>query len=140
MLAAPALASNRLPRGVKRISVRLTYPLKTVSGSRKPVQRTLTRAATLREAISATNALPRAKRRGVCPMFVILGPQLTVVFRNAGGTSVAEAQVQVTTGSRGSSGSSACFPIHFSSEGRDASLLGNGWVRMMGRLIGANIS
>ena len=138
--AAPAFAANHLPSGVKKISVTLTFPLKTVSGSENTVRRTLTKAATVAEVVSATNALPTAAVRGVCPMLEVLGPELTVVFRNSSGTALATAQVQVVQGSRGESGSTRCFPIRLISSGKDTDLLGNGWVRLIGRLIGKSIS
>jgi hypothetical protein len=138
--AVPAFAANHLPSGVNKISVTLTFPLKTVSGSQNTVRRTLTKAATVAEVVSATNALPTAAVRGVCPMLVVLGPELTVVFRNSSGTELAAAQVQVVQGSRGESGSSRCFPIRLISSGKDTNLLGNSWVRLIGRLIGKSIS
>ncbi|HWD69241.1 MAG TPA: hypothetical protein VG293_03540 [Solirubrobacteraceae bacterium] len=138
--AAPASAASRLPRAVAKVSIAISFPLKTVSGYHKPVHRTLTRASTVAEIVSATDALPVAKLRGMCPMIMRIGPELTVVFRNASGTQVATAEVAVTQGSKGDSGSSACFPIRFTSSGQTSDLLGNGWVRMMGRLTRTAIS
>jgi hypothetical protein len=137
--AAPASASNRVPKGITKVSVSLTFPTNFPS-SEKPVRRTLTKASTVAEVVDATNALPVAVYRGDCPMVMRLGPELTVSFRNAGGTAVAQVLTQVTTGSRGGDGTSPCFPIHFTSKGKTASLLGNSWIRMMGRLIGRTIS
>lgn len=141
-LAAPALAlaSDRVPHGVTRISVTLTFPLATPSGSHRAGHRTLARAATIAEVVRATDALPVAHLHIMCPMIVRLGPVLTVIFRNARGSAVAEAQVQVVPGSHGDSGSSPCFPIRFTRGHTDAALVGNRWVRMMGRLIGTAIS
>jgi hypothetical protein len=137
---ATALASDRVPRGVTRISATLTFPLATPSGGHRTVHRTLTRAATVAEVVSATDALPVTHRHIMCPMIVRLGPVLTVIFRNARGSAVAEAQVQVVQGAHGDSGASPCFPIRFTRGRTDAALVGNGWVRMMGRLIGTAIS
>ncbi len=139
-LAEPALASNRLPSGVARVYITVSSPLKTISGHHKPVHKLLTRAAAVAEAVDATDALPVAKLRGVCPMIMRLGPELTVVFRNSSGTELAAASVQVVDGPRGQSGSSACFPIRFTSAGRISDLLGNSWVRLMGKLAGISIS
>ncbi|MGH2844381.1 MAG: hypothetical protein ACRDKL_12495 [Solirubrobacteraceae bacterium] len=135
-----ALASARVPHRVTRISVTLTFPLATPSGSHRTAHRTLTRAATVAEVVSATDALPVAHLHIMCPMFVRLGPVLTAIFRNARGAAVAEAQVQVVQGSHCDSGASACFPIRFTRGRTGAALVGNGWVRMMGRLIGTAIS
>jgi hypothetical protein len=141
-ITAPALASNRVPGGVKRIAVILTYPPR-VDGSRRPIRRTLTRLATVRRVIRAVDALQGAQLRGVCPMIMILGPKLTVVFKGggtAGYPTLAEAEVDVMLGTHGSSGSTACFPIHFSSRGLQTALVGNSFVRLMGGLIGTPIS
>lgn len=138
--AAPALADSRLPAGIASISVTLSFPLTSGSGSHKPVHKKLTRAATVSEVVGATNKLRVAPGHVVCPMFVRVGPVLAVVFRNSAGRALARAQVQVVQGSRGQSGSSACFPIRLVRSGREANLLGNSWVRMMGRLIGVRIS
>lgn len=136
----PALASDRVPHGVARISVTLAFPLATPSGGHRTEHRTLAREATIAEVVRATDALQVAHRHIICPMMVRLGPVLTVVFRNARGSAVAEAVVQVVTGSRGDSGSSPCFPIRFTRGRTDTALVGNSWVRMMGRLIGTAIS
>ena len=138
-LAAPAFAANRVPRGVTRVSVTLTFAPQT-SGSHKPEQRTYTKAKTVDNVVNATDALALAKIRGVCPMIMRLGPDLTVVFKNSSGTELASETVQVVDGTKGDSGSSACFPIRFSSAGKGESLLGNSFVRMMGRLLGTAIS
>jgi hypothetical protein len=73
-------------------------------------------------------------------MIMRLGPDLTVVFRNSSGTALAEVSVQVADGTKGDSGSSACFPIRFISGGKSQSLVGNSFVRMMGRMLGTAIS
>jgi hypothetical protein len=140
IFAAPALAGNRLPSGITKVNVTISFPLRTVSGYRKAVHVTLTRSSTVAKVVNATAALPVAKARGVCPMIMRLGPELTVVFRNASGTEVAAAEVAVVQGSKGQSGSSACFPIRLTSSGKTANLLGNSWVRMMGKLAGTAIS
>ena len=138
-LASPALASGRVPAGVSRISVVLTFPPQ-VGGTHRAIHRTLTGTAAVREIVGAANALRPAPVHGVCPMFVRLGPELTVVFRSDTGRMLAETRVQVTLGRRGTSGSSYCFPILFSGAGRNQRLVGNGYVRLVGRLIGTNIS
>jgi hypothetical protein len=137
-LGAPALAlsTRRVPSTAARIGVTLTFPL----GSRGPEHRNLTKAATVVEVVRATNALRTAQTRGVCPMIMRLGPVLTVVFRNARGSQLAEAEVQVVQGTHGNSGSSRCFPIRFTRGRQDAALVGNGWVRLIGHLIGTAIS
>lgn len=144
-LSAPALAGDaradgRLPAAVTKISVSISFPLRTVSGRHRPVHLTLTRASTVADVIAATNALPAAKARGMCPMIMRIGPVLTVVFRNAAGAALATATVDVAQGSKGDSGSSYCFPIHFASAGQATALIGNGWVRLIGRLAGTAIS
>jgi hypothetical protein len=137
-LAGPAFAANRVPSGVTRVSVTLTFT--PTSGTRKPELRTYTKAKTVAGIVNATDALALAKIHGVCPMIMRLGPDLTVVFRNSSGTELAEETVQVVDGTKGDSGSSACFPIRFTSAGKGQSLLGNSFVRMMGRLLGTPIS
>src|SRR5579875_1646229 len=127
-LAGPASAGNRMPAGVKRIGVTLTFPL-TGSGSRKPVHRTLAGAATVRRVVGAADALRGAKVVGACPMFVRAGSELTVVFRGASGRILAETSVQVVLGSRGTSGTSACFPIHFTAGSHSQRLVGNSYLR-----------
>ena len=140
-LARDSRTATRVPRGVTRINISITFPLTTGSNRHRPAHVTLTRAATVAEVVAATDALPPAKTRGImCPMYMRIGPVLTVVFRNSGGSEVADATVDVTQGSKGDSGSSACFPIRFSSSGNSASLLGNSWVRLMGKLAGSAIS
>lgn len=139
-LAVPAFAADRVPSGVKRVSVTLTFPPQT-SGSRKPVRRTFTTTAKVHNIVNAANSLQIAKVRGLCPMFVRLGPELTVVFRGgSGSSSLAEVKVEVALGSKGSSGSSACFPIHFTTSGSQQALVGNSFVRLVGRMIGTAIS
>jgi hypothetical protein len=139
-VAAPAVASNRVPGTVKQIAVTLTFPPR-VGDSRRPVRRTLTRAATVKRVISAVDALKAAQTRIMCPMIMILGPELTVVFRaGPAGPTLAEAQAEVTLGTHGSSGSSSCFPIRFSAHGVQTPLIGNSFVRLMGGLIGTPIS
>lgn len=139
-VAAPAMASNRVPSKVKRIAVTLTFP-GGVDGSRPPVRRTLTKRTTVQRVIRAVNGLQPAKQRIVCPMVMILGPVLTIVFRaGPAGPALAQAQVQVRTGTQGDSGSSSCFPIRFSAHGVQTPLIGNSFVRLMGGLIGTPIS
>lgn len=131
---------SRVPHGVRRISISLMFPVQAGPRSHRPMHRTVTRAATVRQVVRATNALSVPRIVGACPMLMVLGPELTVVYRNSRGSALAQAQVQVRTGSRGDSGSSVCFPIHFTSPGRRESLVSNSFVRMIGRLLGANIS
>jgi hypothetical protein len=137
-LAAPAFAANRVPSGVTRVSVTLTFA--PTSGARKPESRTYTKAKTVASVVDATDALASVKVRGECPMIMRLGPNLTVVFRSSNGKELAEETVQVVAGTKGDSGSSDCFPIRFTSAGKGQSLLGNSFVRMMGRLLGTAIS
>jgi hypothetical protein len=138
-LAASAFASGRVPNGVKRINVTLTFPL-AVKGSKPAVHRTLTRAATVQKVVGAADALRTAKVIGVCPMFVRLADELTVVFKGSSGQTLAETRVQVEQGSRGTSGSSPCFPVQFVAGNQNLRLVGNGYVRLLGRLIGTAIS
>jgi hypothetical protein len=137
-LAAPAFAANRVPSGATRVSVTLTFA--PTSGTHQPEHRTYTKAKTVDDVVNATDALALAKIRGACPMIMRLGPELTVVFRNSSGAELATETVQVVDGTKGDSGSSACFPIRFTSAGKGESLLGNSFVRMIGRLLGTAIS
>ena len=138
-LAPPALASGRVPAGVKRVSVTLTFPLQT-GGVHRAVHRTLTKAATVRRVVAAVDLLHTAGSHGVCPMVMRLAPELTVVFRGTSGRALAQTKVQVALGSRGVSGSSYCFPITFTGGGLSQRLVGNRYVRLMGRMIGTAIS
>src|SRR5579875_2762523 len=99
-LASPALASGRVPTGVKRISVTLTLPLQT-GGTHKWVRRTVSNAATVHRLVAAADLLHPARSERVCPMLVRFGPELTVVFRGASGRTLAQTKVQVTLGSHG---------------------------------------
>lgn len=142
-VAATAVASNRVPANVTRIAVTLTFP-GGIDGSRPPVRRTLTKRTTVQRVIKAVNGLQPAKQRIMCPMIMVLGPILTVVFK-AGGRAgpnpvLAQAQVQVRTGTQGDSGSSSCFPIRLTARGVQTPLIGNSFVRLMGGLIGTRIS
>jgi hypothetical protein len=140
--AAPALATNRVPGNVRQIAVTLTFPPR-VGDSRRPVRRTLTRRLTVQRVITAVDALNTAKQRIMCPMIMVLGPELTIVFRAGPARSnpaLAQAQVEVTLGTHGSSGSNPCFPIRFSARGVETPLIGNRFVRLIGGLIGTPIS
>lgn len=138
-LASPALAGDRVPSGVKRISVTLTMPLE-VGGSQKTVRRTVTGAGTVRGVVRDVDDLQTATTQGPCPMVVRLGPELTVVFRSSSGKTLAETRVQVALGSRGTSGTSACSPITFTAANQNQRLVGNSYIRRVGRLIGTAIS
>lgn len=138
-LASPAFAGARVPAGVKRISVALTFPL-VGSGTHKAVHRTLTKTATVRRVVGSLDALRAATVHGVCPMFMRLGPQLTVVYRGSSGQMLAETKVLVALGSTGTSGSSYCFPITFTGGSQSQRLVGNSYVRLIGRMIGTPIS
>ena len=139
-VAGTAVASNRIPGNVKRIAVTLTFP-GGVDGSRPPVRRTLTKRTTVQRVIRAVNRLQPAKQRIMCPMIMILGPVLTVVFKaGPAGPALAQAQVQVRTGTQGDSGASSCFPIRLTARGVQTPLIGNSFVRLMGGLIGVQIS
>jgi len=112
-----------------------------VDGSRPPVHRTLTKRTTVQRVIRAVNGLQPAKQRIMCPMIMILGPILTVVFKaGPAGPALAQAQVQVRTGTQGDSGASSCFPIRLTARGVQTPLIGNSFVRLMGGLIGVQIS
>jgi hypothetical protein len=138
--AAPSLAAaGRVPSAVRKVSVTLTFEPSS-SNTRTPEHRTFTKAASVAQIVDATNALVVPKFHGACPMIMRLGPELTVVYRNASGTALAEASVQVVDGNKGDSGSSACFPIHYTSGGEEQSLVGNSFIRMMGRMLGTAIS
>jgi hypothetical protein len=137
---AAARGLTRVPGGVVRIEITIGFPAKGAPGYRRPVHRTLTRRAVVAEVVSATDALPAARPHGACPMIMRLGPELSVVFSNASGMQLAVASVDVAYGSRSDSGASFCFPIRFMGAGRSADLLGNSWVRLMGRLAGTTIS
>jgi hypothetical protein len=138
-VASPAFAAGRVPSGVTHVSVTLTSA-PTSSGANAPKARTFTKAASVSQIVRAANALPVATIRGACPMIMRFGPELTVVFRDSRGTAVAEVTVQVVVGTKGDSGSSNCFPIHFIRGNQGQSLVGNGFVRMMGRMLGTTIS
>ena len=138
--AAPAMATSRVPKGITKVSLTLTIPA-SASSARGTQRKTITKAASVAAIVSATNALqaPSTKHM-ICPMIMRLGPDLTVIFRNAKGVEVAEATAQVTLGSKGSDGTSPCFPIRLVMGGKSTPLLGNSWIRMMGRMIGTAIS
>ena len=139
-VAGTAVASNRIPGNVRRIAVTLTFP-GGVDGSRPPVHRTLTKRTTVQRVIRAVNGLQPAKQRIMCPMIMILGPILTVVFKaGPAGPALAQAQVQVRTGTQGDSGSSSCWPIRLTARVVQTPLIGNSFVRLMGGLIGVQIS
>lgn len=109
----------------------------------RSVRRTFTRGMDLNELVASADSLQRAVMRGACPMIIRLGPTLTVTFRTGRKPpwkTAATLSVQVTLGSHGASGSSACFPIHFSARGVSQALVGNSFVRLVGRLINTPIS
>lgn len=136
---ASAAQTPRVPSGAKLVDVTITFPQ---TEPRKPVRRAITSPRAVAGLIRAADAL-KAPPPGnfVCPMFMILEPSLTVVFKaGRAGPALAQAQLPVSLGTAGSSGSSRCFPIHFSSRGREQSLLGNGFVRLVGRTIGVQLS
>jgi hypothetical protein len=121
------------------VSVTLTFESASTN-TRGPARKTFTKASSVAQIVDATDALKTATIRGACPMIMRVGPTLTVVFRNSKGTALAEETVQVVNGSRGDSGSSACFPIHYTSGGQGWSLVGNGFIRTVGRMLGTPIS
>jgi hypothetical protein len=108
----------------------------------RPVRRTFTSASKVDELVASVDALHAAVVHGVCPMYMRLGPELSVTF--AGGRSgskvLADLTVGVVLGTAGSSASNPCFPIRLTSGGHTQALVGNGFVRMTGRLIGTAIS
>jgi hypothetical protein len=69
-----------------------------------------------------------------------VSPELTVVFKSSSGRTLAETRVAVVQGSRGTSGTSACFPIQFTAGSQNQRLVGNSYVRLIGRLVGTPIS
>ena len=140
----PAWASGtgRVPVGVREIVVTLSF-LPGRDGHYRSLTRTLTHPASVRALTRAADRLTPAVIHGACPLFMRLGPDLTVVFR--GGRrdrlTLAQARVQVALGSHGDSGASACFPIYFTAgRGGEEPLVGNSFVRLVGRLIGQAIS
>ncbi len=138
---AVAAASGRVPPGVGRIVVSLTF-LPGRDGHARSSEHTLDRRAAVRRVVQAADRLAPAVIRGACPQFMRLGPDLTVVFKGGRHDEavLAQARVQITLGTHGDSGASACFPIAFSSGRTHAPLVGNGFVRLVGRLIGMAIS
>lgn len=138
--AAAAMATSRVPKGITKVNVTLTIPA-SGSTTRGTQHKTITKAASVAAIVSATDGLqPPSTKHIMCPMIMRLGPALTVIFRNAKGVEVAEATAQVTLGSKGDDGTSPCFPIRLVMGGKSSALLGNGWIRMMGRMIGTAIS
>lgn len=138
-LASPAYASGRVPAGVKRISVALVFPLK-VNGKQNSVHRTLTKSATIDEVVGAVDQLKTATVHHVCPMYMRIGPELTVDFLGSHGQKLAETKVQVVIGSHGKSGTSWCFPIQFTAGKTSQRLVGNSYVRLIGHVIGDPLS
>jgi hypothetical protein len=141
--SVPAWAggSARIPPGVRQIVVSLTF----LPGGHgyESLTRRLDRGASVREVVQAADRLTPAVIRGACPQLMRLGPDLEVLFK--GGRrdrlTLAQAHVQITLGDRGDSGASACFPIELSTAGGDERpLVGNSFVRLIGRLIGKAIS
>lgn len=138
--AAPAMAAGRVPKGVTKVSFTLTFPLQQQPTARAPEHKTITNAASVAKIVTATNGLQPVTNPGVCPMVMRISDELTVVFRNAKGVMLAEATSFVALGSRGTDGSSPCFPIRYTSGRKFADVLGNSWIRLMGRMIGTAIS
>ena len=123
---------------MNRIVVALTFPT-AMQGAGRPIHRTFTHPSKVSAVVNAADMLNAAPLHAMCPMFLRVGPQLTVVFRH-GATVLAELAVAVTLGTHGYSGASACFPIHFTSRGHNQALVGNSFVRKIGSLIGTAIS
>jgi hypothetical protein len=152
-LAAPAFASDRVPTGVKKINVTLTFPPSS-GGSKKAVRRTITKASTVNKMVNAADVLRTPQSVKMCPMavplgsksarirplFIRLSPVLTVVFKGSSGQTLAQTRVQVVQGSHGTSGSTYCFPIDFTAGNANERLIGNSFVRLVGRMIGTQIS
>ena len=138
---AVAAASGRVPPGVNRIVVSLTF-LPGHDGHSGSFERTLARRAAVRRVVQAADRLKPAVIRGACPQLMRLGPELSIVFRGGRRDQVvlAQARVQIALGTHGDSGASACFPIGFSSGRTHEPLVGNSFVRLIGRLIGRAIS
>ncbi len=140
VFTAPAMAAGRVPKGVTKVSFTLTFPLQQQPTARKPENKTITNAASVARIVTATNGLQPVTNPGVCPMVMRISDELTVVFRNAKGVMLAEATAAVALGSSGTDGSSPCDPIRFTSGTKGADVLGNSWIRLMGRMIGTAIS
>ena len=136
---ASAAQTPRVPSGTRLVDVTVTFPQ---TKPHRPVRRAIKSPRAVAELIRAADALKIPPSGNfVCPMFMILEPSLTVTFRaGPAGPALAQAQLPVSLGTAGSSGSSRCFPIHFSSRGREQSLLGNSFVRLVGRTIGVQLS
>ena len=114
------------------------------------MHKTLTKAATVHKVVNAADVLQTAQVVKMCPMavplgsrsarlspmFMRLGPELTVVFKGSSGQTLAQTKVQVEQGSRGTSAASFCFPIQFTAGSQNQRLVGNSFVRLFGRLIG----
>jgi hypothetical protein len=140
---AGATASGRMPAGVRRAMVTVTFP-PTPNAPTHPIRRLITNAKKVHALIAAVNALKPATTHLMCPAIEVLGPVLTVVYRAGPGPAhpdIAQTKVKVTTGTHGSSGSSSCFPIAFSAGStHSAALTSNSYVRLVGRLSGISIS
>jgi hypothetical protein len=140
LVTAGTAQAAPVPTSAKVVDVTLTYAPPV---TKKPVHRAFTGHNQVSAVVEAIDALPPARSRGVmCPMILMLGPTLTVVFRaGPAGPALAEARVHVALGTHGSSGSSVCSPISYWIRDRQQTpLLGNSFVRMVGRLIGVKIS
>jgi len=138
--ASGARIAGHVPPGVQRVRITLTLIGPTAAPGRGVRTRTLTRRVAVRLAIQAADALVPATTHYACPMYMRVGPVLVVSYLSRSGAVRAQARVEVALGSKGSSGSNACFPISFTAGGRTEALLGEGYVRLMGRLLGVTIS
>lgn len=136
---SPAAA---LPRGIHAVAATLSFPAVPIYRARHTLHRTFTSGVAVRRLVALVDALEPISTHIVCPAIVFLGPELTLVFRaGPAGPALAETQVQVTTGSRGHSGQSPCFPIRIEVEGHALTpRVSATFVRAVGRLMGVAIS
>src|SRR5579871_3742016 len=132
--------SRVLPTGVRVVQATVSFPDVPGYAHRSPVGRTFTNPARVAKLVALVDALPVASRHVICPAIAILGPQLTLVFRTGRARPVlAEAQVMVTTGSKGHSGQSPCFPIRLTVRGQwQSPRISKTFVRAVGHLMGAD--
>lgn len=140
----PRPLSERVPVGVRAVAVRLR--IGSGPGGLKH-QRThdylIRHATTVAAIVRAFNAMP-ISQPGLaysCPGIFAGMPRLTLRFLSAGGGTLARAQVNVYPGASGGSGWTGCDPIAFWIGARSqTSLTSHTFVKMVAKLIGANVS
>lgn len=136
-----AVQSGRVPRGVKRVTVTVTYP-ELGKAMRAPLVRVLTSPSEVRALVTAVDRLKPLNRHGImCPVLLVDRPVLRLVFSSGSGATLAQVRVSVSIGTGGDSGANICFPVMFQTgAGAQRSLVGKALVPLAGRLIGAVIS